>query len=197
MTQPAGRLIVAAALLGLLSGCTANGDIDNTTAPVILVVSNIRAISDPFGDVLSSSGSIPEDVVQVDFVARLKNSGDITTPTLQEIIVNRYEVTYTRTDGGTAVPAGFQRAMNAKVRITAHGQTTERITQVDLVVVPSPIKSQPPLSQLIVPGVESGTGYINIQATATIRFFGTTVAGDPVSATAAIGIDFANFADGS
>ena len=66
----------------------------------------------------SSSGSIPEDVVQVDFVARLKSSGDITTPTLQEIIVNRYEVTYTRTDGGTAVPAGFQRAMNATAAST-------------------------------------------------------------------------------
>lgn len=197
MCHPMRRLLAAAALLALLPGCSATGDLDNTTSPVALIVGNVQTLSDPFGDVMSASGSIPDDEVQVDLVARLKNATDITTPTLQEIIVERYEVTFSRTDGGTAVPAGFQRAINAKVQVTAHNQTTERITQIRIVLVPSTIKSQPPLSQLIAPGVESATGFVNIQATATVRFFGTTVAGDQVSATARIGIDFANFADGS
>lgn len=197
MWQPTIRLLAVAAVLAVLAACSASGNIDNTTAPVVLIVGNVRAVSTPFGDVLSSSGSIPEDTVQVDLVARLKSPGDLTTPSLQEVVVERYEVTFSRTDGGTAVPAGFQRGINAKVRLTGNNETTERITQITLVLVPSTIKSQPPLSQLIDPGVESATGFVNIQATATIRFFGTTVAGDAVTASASIGIDFANFADGS
>ena len=164
---------------------------------MFLVVSTIDPISDPFGDVVTTSGTILEDTVRVDLVARLKNPSDTTAPTLQEILVDRYEVTFSRTDGGTAVPAGFTRGINQKVRITEHGSTTERITQFDMVLVPATIKTQPPLSHLVSPGLEPGTGYINIQATATIRFHGTTLSGDPVTATATVGVDFANFADGN
>jgi hypothetical protein len=128
-------------------------------------------------------------------VARLKIPTDLSAPTLQEIVIESYEVTFSRTDGGTAVPAGFTRGINQKVSITEHGSATERITEFDLVLVPSTIKSQPPIAHLVSPGIEPGTGFVNIQATATIRFFGKTLSGDPITATATIGVDFANFAD--
>jgi len=189
----AALLVLAVAALG----CSANGNVDSTTAAVLLIVSTIEPISDPFGDVVTTSGTILEDAVRVDLVARLKNATDTTSPTLQEIVIDRYEVTFSRTDGGSAVPAGFTRGINQKVRISEHGSTTERITQFDLVLVPATIKTQPPLSHLVSPGLEPATGYVNIQATATIRFYGNTLAGDPVTATATVGVDFANFADGN
>lgn len=193
-----GRLAAAFALLAILAGvggCSANGGLDDSAGAVFLVVSTIEAISDPFGDVITSSGSILEDRVRVDLVARLKNPTDVTAPTMQEIVIDRYEVTFSRTDGGSAVPAGFTRGINQKVRITEHGSTTERITQFDIVLAPATIKSQPPIAHLVSPGIEPGTGYVNIQATATIRFYGQTLSGDPITASATIGIDFANFAD--
>jgi len=179
----------------IVAGCSASGDIDNTPAPVILVVGNISQTTSPFGDVLTSGGTIPEDGIEVQFTARLKNGTDNTAPTLQEIIVQRYEVTFARTDGGTAIPAGFQRGMNVRVRVTPHNSQSDILTNAQLVLVPSTIKSQPPISHLISPGFEPETGFVNIQVNATIRFFGHTLAGDAVSATATIGVNFANFGD--
>lgn len=186
-----GLLLIAVSLFG----CTAPGGIDNTPAPVILVVGNISQQSDPFGDVITSGGTIPEDTIQVEFTARLKNGLDNTAPVLQEIIIQRYEVTFERTDGGVAVPAGFQRAINFRVRVTANNSQSDIITTVDLVLVPSTSKAQPPISHLVSPGFEPDTGFINIQVTATIRFFGRTLAGEAISATAKIGVNFANFGD--
>lgn len=178
-----------------VAACTAPGDIDNTPAPVLLIVGNITAVSDPFGDVITSGGTIPDDVILVPFTARLKASSDTTQPALQDIVVERYEVTFERIDGGTAVPPGFQRGVNVRVRVTPHGSSQEVITELTMVLIPSTIKSQPPISHLISPGFEPDTGYVNIQVNARIRFFGHTVAGEPVSASATIGVNLANFGD--
>ncbi len=191
-TMPSAALIVAVALA---PACSAPGDIDNTSALVVLIAGNLSEVNTPFGDVLTSGGTIPDDSVTVRFTARLKQSTDNTAPSLQEVIVERYEVTFARTDGGTAVPAGFQRAMNAKVRLTPHNAANELFTDVTVSVMPSTGKAQPPISHLISPGFEPDTGFINIQCTATMRFFGRTVAGEEVSATASVGINFANFGD--
>lgn len=197
-TRPAGAGRIALGLLLALvaAGCSAGGGPhDDTPAPVILVPGNVTQNSDPFGDVLTSAGTIPADSITVEFAARLKNPDDLTQPALQDVIIERYEVTFERTDGGTAVPKGFQRATSARVQITPHGQQNELITSLDIVLVPSTTKSQPPISHLISPGVEPGTGFVNIQVMATVRFLGKTVAGEPVSAVVRVGINFADFAD--
>jgi len=192
------RALQGLLLLAVVAGpaaCSAPGSIDNTQAPVILIAGNVAQVSDPFGDVLTSGGTIPDDSVTVRFTARLKQSSDNTAPALQEVVLDRYEVTFTRTDGGTAVPAGFQRAITAKVRLTPNNASQEVFTEVTVSVMPSTSKAQPPISFLISPGFEPDTGFVNIQCTATLRFFGHTIAGEKVSTTASIGINFANFGD--
>ncbi len=194
----ARRAFATAAVCSLvitLTACGTSGGLQNTSAPVTLIISSLTASNTPFGDILNTDGTIPVDSVSVSLIARMKNPADATQPALQDILLERYEVTFSRTDGGAAVPPGFQRAMSAKVRVTPHGSPTESITGVTLVLVPSTHKSQPPLSHLILPGFEPDTGFINIQATATVRFFGHTIAGDAVQAEAAIGLNFADFAD--
>ncbi len=196
--QSRRRAFAASVLCGLvmtLSACGTTGGLQNTSAPVTLIVSSLLASNTPFGDILSTDGTLPVDSVSVSLIARMKNPTDATQPALQDILLERYEVTFSRTDGGAATPPGFQRAMAAKVRVTPHGSPTETITAVSLVLVPSTHKSQPPLSHLILPGFEPDTGFVNIQATATVRFFGKTIAGDAVQAEAAIGLNFADFAD--
>ncbi len=192
------RVTATAAVCSLVltvAGCGTSGGLQNTSAPVVLIVSSLLAGNAPFGDVLSTDGTLPEDTVVVTLIARMKNPSDLSQPGLQDILVERYEVTFSRTDGGTAKPPGFQRAISAKVRVTPNGSTTETITGLTLVLVPSTLKSQPPLSHLILPGFEPVTGFVSIQATATVRFFGHTIAGDAVQAEAAIGLNFADFAD--
>ncbi len=198
MPSSARRAMATVAVCSLVlavAGCGTSGGLGNTPAPVILIVSSLLAANAPFGDILSTDGTLPEDSVSVTLIARMKNPSDLSQPALQDILLERYEVTFNRTDGGTVKPPGFQRALSAKVRVTPHGSPTETITGLTLVLVPSTHKSQPPLSHLILPGFEPVTGFVNIQATATVRFFGHTIAGDVVQAEAAIGLNFADFAD--
>lgn len=198
MRTPDGirRMLTVAILVALagLSSCGAPGDIDNTRAPVSLILSSLVAVGVNFGDVVNDDGTVSDSQVTATFVARLKSSANTTAPELQEIVIERYEVTYARTDGGSRVPAGMQRAMTAKVKITPNGVTTEQTTTITLTLVPGSQKLQPPLSHLISPGFEPDTGFPTITVDATIIFFGHTIAGEQVSVKGAIAIQFANYA---
>ncbi len=181
-------------VLTLLAGCKAPGDIDNTVAPVSLILTSLSAVGGNFGDVVNDDGTVSDTPVVASFVARLKSSNNTTAPELQEIVIERYEVTYARTDGGERLPAGMQRALVAKVQVTPNGVVTERTTTVTITLVPASQKLQPPLSHLISPGFEPDTGFPTVTVDATLRFFGHTVAGDQVAVQGAITIQFANYA---
>ena len=166
----------------LIVGCST--DVGDTAANVILNIDTITLESDPWGDVLATSGTILDDTVLVTFSAFLKGpvttNAQITTPELQNINLERYEVTFTRTDGGTAVPPGFTRGIAGTVRLTVLGAEELKQFTLGVVLVPSTIKAQPPISFLISPGQEPATNFVNIQVDARIQFFGRTITGDPV-----------------
>lgn len=198
------RIVPALALMLLLAGalpsCTAPGDVDNTDNSVILSIAGIRQQSDPFGDVQTTGGIILPDTVEVDLSAVLKapisTNPTAPPPDLQSIALDRYEVTFTRTDGGTAVPPGFTRGVAGLVRLSELGDDeVELYTITGLILLPSTIKAQPPLSYLISPGSEPGTNFTNIQLNARIQFFGRTLAGDEVTVVGNVGINLANYGD--
>ncbi len=194
------RLALVLPLASMIIGC--NTDLGDTAANVILNIDTIVQESDPFGDVISSSNIILEDTIAITLSAFLKapisTDPTIVLPEFQNVNLERYEVTYTRTDGGTAVPPGFTRGLSGTVRLTAIGsEELTQLTLTGLVLVPSTIKAQPPISFLISPGSEPVTNFTNIQVNARIQFFGRTIAGDPVTVVGNIGINFANFGDGN
>jgi len=190
-------LVILLATLAL--GCGATGSLDDTENAVVLVINSIEQVSDPFGDVLTSGGTIPEDTIQVEFAAHLKAPtgppGSVTEPTLQDVVIESYQVEFTRTDGGPQAPAGFRRGMSLRVQLTEPNTSQLNISTATLTLVPSTTKAQVPISFLIDPGFEPSTGFVNIQVNARITFFGQTVSGDPVTTTADVGINFANFGD--
>ena len=203
--QRASRGLIKLALLlpitALAFGCSAAGDIDGTANAVILVINSITPVdaeTHSFGDVITN-GTLFDDAVLVSFSAHLK--APITTdpanviPELQDIILDRVEVTFTRTDGGTSIPPGFVRGMTARVRVTELGSDELNVTEVTLTVFPNTTKAQPPVSYLVTPGSEPDTNYVNIQVQARMQFFGRTLAGDEVTATGYLGINLANFGD--
>ncbi len=85
--------------------------------------------------------------------------------------------------------------MVLRVRLTERGADELNDSTIDVVIVPSTQKAQPPISFLISPGIEPGTNFTNIQIRATVTFFGRTLAGDNVAVSGSIGINFANFGD--
>lgn len=181
------------------AGCTVPGDVDNADNNVILNIEGISFVSDPFGDVLTSGGTILDDSISVDLSAVLKaaiaTDPNVVTPDLQNIALDRYEVTFTRTDGGTAAPPGFTRGVSGLVRLSVPQATDANVLTVPIVLVPSTIKAQPPISYLISPGSEPGTNFTNIQVNARVQFFGRTLSGHQVTVVGNIGINFANFGD--
>lgn len=194
------KLALVLPVAGMVLGCSAAGDVDNASNSVLLIIEEVLLVSDPFGDVLTSGQVILDDTATFSFAAVLKapvtTDPSITTPDLQNIALERYEVTFTRTDGGTAVPPGFTRGISGLVRLTEPGTAEAALTTLSsLVVVPSTIKAQPPISFLISPGTEQGTNFANIQVNARIQFWGRTLAGDEVTVVGNIGINFANYGD--
>lgn len=190
-------LVASVAVLAL--GCSASGLVDETENAVVLVLNSITPTTEhAFGDVITN-GTIFDDTVEVKFSAHLKAPIATDplnfTPELQDIVLERYEVTYTRTDGGTAVPPGFVRGLTARVRLTALGSGELKETVVSLVIFPNTTKAQPPISYLIAPGSEPDTNYTNIQVNARVQFFGKTLAGDEVTVVGFIGINLADFGD--
>jgi hypothetical protein len=109
-----------------------------------------------------------------------------TTPTpVNDITLTRYRVEYTRADGrntpGVDVPHPFDGAMTITV--------TSSTTTVPFSLVRIQAKNEPPLVLLQSP--LSGI----ITEFAKVTFYGTDQAGNQVSVTGSIQIDFGNFGD--
>ena len=69
------RILMTLGLVALLVGCAAPGLIDEQGAGSYLLINGIEPTSDPFGDIITSSGIIPDDVVLVELTAHLKATG--------------------------------------------------------------------------------------------------------------------------
>jgi hypothetical protein len=131
------------------------------------------------------------DLARATFRLTLKNPGVPTAPlgpsTLNEVTLTRYRVRYIRTDGrntpGVHVPYGFDGALT--VTIPANG-TADAVFE----LVRHSAKEEPPLRQLTNMG---GASLIN--AIAEITFFGQDIAGNEVTVTSSISVNFGDFAD--
>jgi hypothetical protein len=130
------------------------------------------------------------DLGRATLKVRLKNPGTpdkLTTPTaLNEITITRYHVEFRRADGrnepGRDVPYGFDGGATTTV-----GET-EAVITFDLVRHNN--KEEPPLRNL----VNSG-GSIQINTIAEVTFYGKDQAGNAVSVTGLITVNFADFGD--
>ena len=150
------------------------------------VVTNVQRTID--GQQVSSP-TIFNDVGSVQLALILKDPGsDPAAPTspgpLNAVTVTRYRVVYLRADGrntpGVDVPFPFDSGVT--VTVTADGAST------GFEIVRSSAKLEAPLRAL-------KDNPETISTIAEVTFYGHDQAGNDVSATGLIGINFANFAD--
>ncbi len=80
-------------LMVMAFGCSVSGGNLDSDTNVILVLDSLAAVSDPFGDVVTTGGTILDDTVTATFSAHLKapitTSAQTTKPELQEVILER------------------------------------------------------------------------------------------------------------
>jgi hypothetical protein len=196
----AGIHLAAVVVLGLASASC--GTIAREgTASSFLVVKTFEAASgaDPSGyggtlasdvvTVVQSSPTVFNDLGRVQFTLGLKDPGPASSPTTPSqanwITVDRYHVRFLRTDGRNTEGVDVPYAFDSTVTATVSGDTTVGFT-----LVRQQAKQEAPLRALGVNGTI-------VSAIAEVTFYGHDQTGRAVSATATIGVSFANFADPS
>jgi len=200
------------ALLAAVAAGTSCGDVSRSgRSPVYLVMDSLEGIrgaaqpGQPSGvlisDVITFVTSPPPcsttspcstifgDTGQAVLHSSLKDIGTPTAPasptTNNDVTITRYHVSFTRADGrnveGVDVPYGFDGAATGTV---AAGSTLT----LSFELVRNIAKQEPPLIQL-------ETSATIITTIANITFYGQDQAGNQVSVTGSITVEFGNFGD--
>ena len=213
MTGRMTRLPAVALLAGALVGAAACGDaVRQSRASSYLIVEDLAGASgaspSKFSNTLQSdvvtnvettvggaSVMVPtvyEDVGQVALKIAMKDPGTTDSPTTpsptNQITVTRYRVVFTRADGrntaGVDVPYPFDGA--------ATGTVTAAGTSLSFVLVRAQAKLEAPLK-----GLAGGGGGVVISTIAQITLYGRDQAGNDVSVTGTMSVNFADWADPS
>ena len=193
----------------LLLGCTVClavvaagcGDlVRQDKSSVTLIIDSLAGASGASGSVGTFSGTLQSDVLTVvngrsstfsdsgQVTMRFSMKDVLTTPSaVNAITINRYRVTFRRSDGrntpGVDVPFPFDSAVT--FTIAPSGTVTQVFELVRHVA-----KDEAPLGALAFSPVV-------ISTVADVTFFGRDQAGNELSVTGSIGVQFGNFADPS
>jgi len=168
---------------------------DESRSNSILVVENMSA-KDMSGadagflqsDVVKTDYTITADIAKATLSARLMDPAPLLgTSQYNDIIVTRYVVSFSRTDGrnrpGADVPFSFEGSLSTLIRV----DSTESVS---FVIVREAAKLEAPLLNLR----DSAYGDI-LNMTAKIEFYGHDLTNRAVKATGYLTCYFANYAD--
>ena len=179
-------------VLLILSAC--NPIEDDSTSSSMLIVESIRGTDNDgkAADFLQSDvlrkGAVYADIATATLRAETLDPDPLLgTSQYNDIILNRYTVSYSRVDGkstpGVDVPLPFEGSLSAQIKA---GNTTS----FSFVVVREVAKMEPPLVGLV-----EGRAEGVLQAIARIDFYGQDLASRKVKATGYLTIYFANYVD--
>jgi hypothetical protein len=188
------RVAIAAVALGSVSCGELTREGQSTAYLVVQSLEGARGdATSEFSGVLASDvesvvdgqSTIFADVGRATFVLRLKDPGSPTAPNTASpnnaITVNRYRVTYVRSDGrntpGVDVPYGFDGA----VTLTVSGEATAEFTLVRVTA-----KQEAPLAAL-------RFSPVFIDTIAEVTFYGRDQTGREASAVGRISVNFGNY----
>lgn len=206
------RFAVAATLAPVAAGSAGCGEAVRTgRAPVVLVVTRLDGASGADPATLSSvlhsdvetfversvAGvpvSVPTvfaDSGQAELRLALRDIGQPGSPTTptdnNAVTITRYRVSYRRTDGRTVPGVDVPYAFEGAATLTLDG-TRPAMLGLELVRVQA--KHEAPLRNL-----RGGGGALAISAIADVTFYGHDLVGHEVSATGALTVVFADWAD--
>ena len=191
----------AVALSAGMAGCGSEM-VRDSHSPVRLIVSSlevneqntllsdvIRLVRQPAPcSAQSPCPSVFNDMATVSLTLQFRDAATSISPTLvNQVTINRYRVKYRRADNhnnpGVDVPYDFDSALTVTVPASGNAEVAFQIVR-------HSAKEEAPLAAL------RYTDDI-ISTIAEVTFYGRDQAGNDVSASASIGIDFGDFADAS
>lgn len=178
-------LVALSALLLIVAGSC--NDINKQEAPVSLVVSNTQNLHtiDLAGGASCATTIGTVNLTNVVLEPTTTNT-NVTNAELNQIKIDRYQVSYQRVDGGHLVPAPFVRSTS--VVLAANGSSSGTT----FVVFDPNALNQAPFAALQPQngGVDPETGKPIISMDVILTFFGQTLAGERVSGSTRMTLDF-------
>ncbi len=161
------RILGLAAITLTILGCNARTDKTNGGG-IVLSISRF----DQWPTLISASDSY-ETIGTIDVQSIVKNSSQPTS-SLMRVEIQSYEVTFTREDSGSRVPPRLVEYLSGSIdpggTYTLTNGPFMRLDQFN----------NQPLKDLREKGIDPETGSTVIRLRVGIRFFGHTIAGDPV-----------------
>jgi hypothetical protein len=188
---------VLVACLSMAVACTPDFG-EESQAPVLIRITDIAGAQGAgagsgVGTVLNSDVSVEGSIVNDNATLTVQNipknqNPDLVLGRLNDVILERYEVQYVRSDGrdqeGVDVPYRITGPMNAVVPVNGE-------SQVPIVIVRHQAKLEPPLRNLL----GGFGGALVLTTSARITIHGRTISGKAVQAQGQLQITFADFGD--
>jgi hypothetical protein len=190
---PAIALVVLGGLL--MTSCNLNPNFaNNGNSPILLLITSINGGAQLDSDVLSGEGATPPlafvcpDIVGIRVENHLKNPNIANLDFRGDIVINRYEVHYFRSDGRGVQGVDVPYAISGNIAVEV---ISGAAVAIPIEVVRRQAKLEPPLIQLI--GGNSGAPVLTTFAEITLH--AVTTIGQTMTATGRLQIDFSDFGD--
>jgi len=177
--------MVSLALLG--ASMLTCSEINKQSAPVRLVVTNNQILHKL--DLAGGTGC-DQNLATVSIEARLLPQTNVNLPTdirFDDVRIDRYRVSYVRTDGGHLVPAPFVRSISALITVNGGIQALGKFLAFDATAL-----NQAPFAALLPQngGRDPETGRTIVTMDLILEVFGQTLAGEAVSGSTRMTVDF-------
>lgn len=184
MTRKIAKFGMAALAAAALLSCKES---NRQSSPVTLVVTASQKLNRI--DIKPGASNCNQNIATVNIVALLTQNaaGTLpTNPTLDGVTITEYRISYARTDGGTQVPAGFTRSISISVPIGNTGSSATFIGFEPDAFTQAPFAALLPQNG----GRDPQTGRAVVQMDVILEVFGQTLAGERVSGSTRIPLDF-------
>jgi hypothetical protein len=163
-------------------------EINKQSAPVRLVVTNTQILHKV--DLAGGTGC-DKDLATVNIQALLlgdpKNTNLPTDIRFDDVRIDRYRVSYVRTDGGHLVPSPFVRSISSLIVVNGGAQALASFLAFDATAL-----NQAPFAALLPQngGRDPETGRSIVTMDLILEVFGQTLAGEAVSGSTRMTVDF-------
>jgi hypothetical protein len=178
------KLLAAAIAIAALGSLRCGSELTDNAAPVELVVTNTQNLriidvgpnTDPDCD---------ENVGTINMQVLPKRASDTATDPLAQVRINRYRVSYRRTDGGTLVPSSFVRSIDTLIGVGSSAGSNFTVFELDVFQRAPFVALQPQNG-----GRDPETGRTLVKLEVIVEVFGETLGGVNVSDATVFPLDF-------
>jgi hypothetical protein len=177
--------IVAAALAATILGCS--NELADDGAPVELIVTNTQELQRI--DLAGGEGCDANiGTINMEVIAKSPEA----TGNFVQVRVNRYRVSYQRTDGGTLVPRPFVRSIDTLINVGGSAGLEEIVLFEQDVLFNAPFPALLPNNG----GRDPETGRPVVEMDVIVEVFGETLGGDRVFDATRFQLDFCFLCNG-